>query len=167
MLFRSKGKMNEGSKRTLKTESKVYQPCYRCGGKHAPQVCRFKQENCHHCSKIGHIARMCRNKKLHGQTQYVQEEIKSEDDENENELFGVYTVYTASDGKQGIALSMNIEGKMVDMQVDTGAAVTLVSEVVYKEKRSHSTIVKSNMQLSTFSGQNIPIVGQVKVNAEY
>ena len=123
--------------------------------------------HCHHYSKIGHIARMCRNKKLHGQTQYVQEEIKSEDDENENELFGVYTVYTASDGKQGIALSMNIEGKMVDMQVDTGAAVTLVSEVVYKEKRSHSTIVKSNMQLSTFSGQNIPIVGQVKVNAEY
>lgn len=31
------------------------QPSYRCGGKHVASVCKFKQEKCHHCSKVGHI----------------------------------------------------------------------------------------------------------------
>ena len=33
--------------------------CYRCGGKHAPADCRFKDIDCHHCGKRGHIAKVC------------------------------------------------------------------------------------------------------------
>lgn len=39
-------------------QQQPHQPCYRCGGKHPATVCRFKQEKCHHCTKVGHIARM-------------------------------------------------------------------------------------------------------------
>ena len=34
-------------------------PCYRCGGKHPSDKCRFRDEECHHCGKKGHIARAC------------------------------------------------------------------------------------------------------------
>ena len=37
--------------------------CYRCGGKHNQQTCRFKSETCHFCNKRGHIAKVCRSKK--------------------------------------------------------------------------------------------------------
>ena len=37
-------------------------PCYRCGGKHNPARCRYKEENCHFCGKKGHIARICRRR---------------------------------------------------------------------------------------------------------
>ncbi len=34
--------------------------CYRCGGDHKQQECRFLQEQCHKCGKTGHIRKMCR-----------------------------------------------------------------------------------------------------------
>ena len=38
------------------------QECYRCKGtKHNAANCKFKQEKCHACGKVGHIARACRN----------------------------------------------------------------------------------------------------------
>ena len=36
--------------------------CHRCGGKHAPSVCTFKDAECHNCGKKGHIARVCCSK---------------------------------------------------------------------------------------------------------
>ena len=36
--------------------------CYRCGGKHRPSDCRFKDVDCHYCGKTGHISRVCRSR---------------------------------------------------------------------------------------------------------
>ncbi|XP_049269054.1 uncharacterized protein LOC125757516 [Rhipicephalus sanguineus] len=36
--------------------------CYRCNGKHAPQLCSFRKAACFKCKKIGHIAKACRSK---------------------------------------------------------------------------------------------------------
>ena len=37
-------------------------PCYRCGGSHSHQVCRFQDSTCHYCHKRGHIAKVCKSK---------------------------------------------------------------------------------------------------------
>ncbi len=59
--------------------------CYRCGGKHRSRECRFKDSKCHHCQKIGHLARCCRLKAQQAntkqrtpsdQTNQVQEETQ-------------------------------------------------------------------------------------------
>lgn len=42
--------------------------CYRCGGKHSARDCKFKNEKCHTCSKIGHITCACRKGKAFSQT---------------------------------------------------------------------------------------------------
>lgn len=102
------------------------QQCYRCGGKHTASACKFKTEKCHHCSKMGYIARVCRNRNKTMRTQYVEQEDEAND--SESELFGILSVYTAADGNHGIDIEMDIEGSPVQMQLDTGAAVTLVSE---------------------------------------
>ena len=36
--------------------------CFMCGGKHSGQSCKFKSAKCYRCSKIGHLASVCRNK---------------------------------------------------------------------------------------------------------
>ncbi|KAI4881013.1 hypothetical protein NFI96_011262 [Prochilodus magdalenae] len=58
-----KKKTNVEYQKTSQTGFKTHQTCYRCGGSHAAHVCRSKNEKCHHCSKVGHIARACREKK--------------------------------------------------------------------------------------------------------
>lgn len=138
-------------------------PCYRCGGKHAAQLCRFKQEKCHHCFKIGHISRMCRNK----QTHYVEQEAHEYDDDEENAMLGVRSVFTASSNKRGIKVHVKLEGKGLDMLLDTGADATLVSEVFYEECLSHLPLEECFQRLSTFTGERIPTLGQVNVNARY
>lgn len=41
--------------------------CYRCGGKHSPQVCRYKEERCFGCGLTGHIRSRCRKTRNFGQ----------------------------------------------------------------------------------------------------
>ena len=36
--------------------------CYRCGAKHTPAECRFKDAVCHYCGKKGHIAKACHSR---------------------------------------------------------------------------------------------------------
>ena len=66
--------------------------------------------------------------KTEGQQMVIatRETADSEDgDDDELELF---TVYTAQGKKDGIFVSMEISGKPVKMQVDTGASVSLIPE---------------------------------------
>ncbi|XP_060791211.1 uncharacterized protein K02A2.6-like [Neoarius graeffei] len=70
-------------------------------------------------------------------------------------------------GKKDIRVNVKLEGTPVAMQLDTGAAVTLVSEMAYKKHLSHLPLKESKVRLSTFSGENIPLMGQVTVNAKY
>ncbi len=44
---------------------KCDKPCYRCGGQHIPQACKFSTAVCHYCKKRGHIARVCLTKTRH------------------------------------------------------------------------------------------------------
>ena len=61
--------------------------CYRCLGNHNPADCKFRNSECYHCKKIGHLSRACRDKQgLQEQTRY----ITSEEDwtkEDEYSLF--------------------------------------------------------------------------------
>ena len=36
-----------------------YSPCFRCGGAHVPSSCPYLQYQCHTCSSVGHLAKMC------------------------------------------------------------------------------------------------------------
>ncbi len=35
------------------------QKCSRCNSNHDAKTCRFKNEKCHNCNKVGHISRAC------------------------------------------------------------------------------------------------------------
>ncbi|XP_046905914.1 uncharacterized protein LOC124487556 isoform X2 [Hypomesus transpacificus] len=59
-----------------------------------------------------------------------------------------------------------LDGKAVQMQVDTGAAVSLVSEVVYKEKQHHLTPQPTKITLKTYTGETVPVRGIVTVTVK-
>lgn len=98
------------------------------------------------------------------------------DGDNENS-FGLYIMYSASDGNDGCMVDMIIEGQNVKMQLDTGACVSLVSEIMYegslahlvkcRRRQRHFTLSPCKMPLSSFSGEPIPMLWKVFVNVEF
>ena len=59
----SKRRPPRGTRARVETGRSMEIACYRCGGRHAPRDCRFKDAVCHSCKKRGHLARVCRSKR--------------------------------------------------------------------------------------------------------
>ena len=120
--------------------SKPTQPCYRCGNQgHSPSICRFKEEMCRKCGKKGHIARVCHStrqgragtnvrRSTHKKTERTKW-LGNESEESDADL-PLYQVSTRP--THPIKVKMKIQGKPVVMEVDTGAAVSVISEETYK-----------------------------------
>ena len=53
-----------------------------------------------------------------------------------------------------------MDGKSVGMLVDTGAGVSIINEVTYRELRSPlPKLQAANINLTSYTGQTIPVLG--------
>ena len=53
------------------------------------------------------------------------------------------------------------------MEVDTGAAVSIISEMQFKQLFPKVKLDKSSIQLRTYTGEKLPVLGQINVRAQY
>ena len=61
-----------------------------------------------------------------------------------------------------------MDGKSVDMLVDTGTGVSNINEATNRELRSpFSKLHVSDINLTSYTGQSIPVLGQNEVVTEY
>ena len=59
-----------------------------------------------------------------------------------------------------------LEGKPVSMKVDTGSAVSMVSEVK-KKWLKHLKLQPTQFHLKTYSGKSLPLLGEIRVAVKY
>ena len=52
----------DGTRRVNGRSMQYKSSCFRCGGSHNAQTCRFKELNCFYCKQKGHIAERCPNR---------------------------------------------------------------------------------------------------------
>ena len=151
---RTKNKVNRGT------------DCYRCGAKHNPDQCRFKSVNCHACGKLGHIAKVCRTKK---KFQNSDSDGTSKSTHQVVELSSNTTEYNllpigCQEGRP-LQTTVKLEGHPFVMEVDTGAAVSLINENVYKSSPvlRRLPLQSSSTQLRTYTGEGITVKGELSV----
>ena len=141
--------------------------CYRCGGKHNQLTCRFKSETCHFCNKRGHIAKVCNSKKRQSAQNRATHQVTQDtptDVPTEYNLFNMPCQQVKS-----LQAVINIEGHPLMMEVDTGAAVSIISN---KTRNSIPNLRKLVLQstsakLRTYTGETIQVVGELSVKVEY
>ena len=138
-----------------------------CGEAHTLQSCRFKNQNCRFCKKQGHIKKGCKKKKASGKPQSDDRHpVRYVDDVDDSAAFGELYHVHESNSEPTIVVPVQINRTKVSMELDTGASVSVMSESTWKEKFSSYRIELSKVQLKTYSGETLNVMGQLQVNVE-
>lgn len=163
-------------------DSSPTRPCYRCGQPgHSAAECWCKDLDCHACGKKGHVEKACRGKKkgtqstqkntykykraaTHKKKVHVMEKENSASESTDDEL--PLHILSLPGGSDSYWTTPLLEGNPVRMEIDTGAAVSLVSETVYKEHLHHLPIQRARVVLKTYTGETVAVKGLVKVKVE-
>ena len=155
-------------------------PCYRCLGNHAPQACQFKEAECHKCKKVGHIAKACKIKQNHPRleprqrprrTHYVDDSPGPEPDEltptTPDSSYNLFTV--TGSGHNPILLQVTVNQTAIQMELDTGASLSLINKQTFDviADHSHITLRTTDVHLKTYTGEALEILGEAEVTVNY
>ena len=152
--------------------------CYRCGRTdHTPQNCRARLYNCNNCGKQGHLAKVCKSGKStqnpsphkpRHSAYNIEEDV---DQEESPPATSDYTMYkTSSQTKEPpLVVNMLINNNEVSMEIDTGASVSIISENTYESVfTAKPQLCRNNeVELRTYTGQKIPVVGSCTVTVSH
>ena len=145
--------------------------CYRCGrSNHDEQACRFRRATCHSCGKVGHIASACRSRKAkpvprnvsrnpNDRTKWVEVET------TETEDLSLFTIGERANSQ--ITVQVNANGKELAMELDTGAAVSLISLNTKNAFFPEVPLQQSRVNLRTYTGEQIEVKGEILVDVQY
>ena len=168
------GKMDQRSRETQPTQDSVVRQCPRCGNTgHLAGECRFKDSVCHRCKKRGHLKRVCRARGPRGRGQRTQApatyqmEVEPEDCYTEVDDL-ILSVNSVGKGtvKPYLAV-LEVNGKPMKMEVDTGAAVTLISQKTQKSLFPNAVLEKPGLKLPTYTTEPIRVLGQMNVSVKH
>ena len=134
-------KVNKKPKRKEQNRQDLSQSnCDHCGKRnHKSQKCRLKNAAFYKCNKKGHIGLICKA------VNYTEESGKND----------ILSVNSRNTGKFKIIVTIDIWGKPIVMEVDTGSSVSLIS---YREFVHHFGKIKSETPksvLKTYSNETI------------
>ena len=137
---------------------------------HRAEACRFSLEKCRKCGKIGHIAKKCCTREYANQVTNPD----TDDSDSENQVTDLEAeidtdlngVVTAKSTKAGYLVTVAIGGNNVAMQLDTGAAVSIIPETTYKSHLSKFTLTETK-PLKSYSGDKLELLGQIRVPVKY
>ena len=134
------------------------------------------------CGKSGHIAKMCRNKRKvqrrpsqhnrnYRETHAISEESESQ---SNSEVTGHLKVVNwlradllrKTRENKPMLITVAMEGKGLEMEVDTGAAVSILPYREYERSFNHLALKPSRVKLKTYSGERITPKGELTVGGK-
>ncbi|XP_064486429.1 uncharacterized protein LOC135398834 isoform X2 [Ornithodoros turicata] len=147
-----------------KTRSGLSAECSRCASaKHASLSCPFINATCYQCNKKGHIRRACKSrarKRYQGG-----KPIPKRYDAVRTLSIPIKGI---QDGKSDpIGVTMTVNGIPLTMELDTGAAVSVISAHDFKATFGYGQFQKTDLKLRTYTGEEVAPLGVVQVQVQY
>ena len=157
--------------------------CYRCGNAgHLAATCPYSTYSCRRCNKVGHLEKRCHMKMPTPAAQSKPAAIRKVcachtfqencgNVEGEVDQFSLDPLNLFVLEKQVAAEPVMVEvlmnGRSVRMEVDTGAAVSVMSLSNYDRVRNDQQLKKSDLRLKTYTGEIVRPCGVGEVSVEY
>ena len=166
-------------------------PCHRCGKLgHTGQECTFRDAECHKCKKNGHIARVCRSagrqsaspqsrdardRRYRRAAKWVGSGVTPSDNATTDNatmgpddlLCNVNSLVLGSETKKPYKVVVEVNGKSLNMEIDTGASVSLISTATKDTFFPTVNLAKTGMSLSTYTAQPIQVLGKMHMSVRY
>ena len=153
--------------KTTKHESGGEQACHRCGTKgHTPQNCRFKTQTCHFCKGQGHISRVCWKRMQSRDSEDATRGKGKPQTTHHVDEKSLIVVYSISDDR-GVTVEMDIAGRQIKLEIDTGATVTVIPTSTYQKNLKHIQLRPSRTRLHAYNGQPLNVQGEAEVTVGY
>ena len=143
-----------------------------------PAHCKFKDAVCHSGGKRGFISPACHRKKRddtrkqfstfktrgrRNTTKWVSTSIEDNSDTSDD-----FTLFTFR-GKSTppILIDLELNNRNIVMELDTRAAMSLISETTKKELFPTVNLRHSEVVLKTYTSEKITVLGKMDVNVKY
>ncbi|XP_032069735.1 uncharacterized protein K02A2.6-like [Thamnophis elegans] len=154
--------------------------CGGCGGNHERAECRFRQALCQRCGRKGHIAWVCRAAQPMSSSELQTDRFRHPRNQTEGPKKPRMDCHAIlRNANQGLAchqvqkkiqLTVNIEGRPCEMELDTGSATSIVSWSMIKRllpQLSKRQLQDCNLTLRDYQGNLIPVIGTRKVRVQF
>ena len=154
------------------------QPCDRCGLKnHTRDKCWYRDKECFNCGKVGHLKVECRSEKRTrhnpqnvsnlSRTHYVEQTDHPNETEFETAIFGVTERTPESSATKPYTVPVEIEGISLELELDMGVAVSIVSYTDYNKYFCHIPLSYTTRHLHVYLGSPLQVAGEIIVSVKY
>lgn len=173
VYFRSNNNSNRG---TLSQRR-----CYNCGDqghlKFDPS-CPARGKTCNNCGRTGHLARVCRSgqqpqpyknprNSLKPQSNDSSSTSKNRSAVDSDTSVGVILMSSKPGSRLLKRLVCTVAGTEIELLVDTGAVASILNYSTFRSLRQLPDLKESNVNLISYTGQAIYVIGHAKVTVIY
>lgn len=130
--------------------------CSVCGFGHHVSACKFRNYKCDRCGVKGHLRRMCPRKV---QQNFIECCIDDDDGDDGKRVILNLRSYNSDPMRETVLVS---EHKL-SFEIDTGSAVTVIPEQVYKTYFSEIPLSLTKTILQSYNGSNIVTLGTLSL----
>ena len=136
--------------------------CYRCGDEsHLANQCRHRGTICLHCGLKGHLAKACRKKEdvsranntrkfKESTNNYMSNESENNNPEIEEEIYHIHALSGKADP---YLVKLEVDGKEIKFEIDTGAGITVICEKAYREQFNGKRLEPTKAKIKTYSNE--------------
>ena len=130
---------------------------------------------CHARGKKGHLAKVCRYlqprtpKPVNAKGKPPIDKLRNHwIEEQEAEPFPDDGILKVQDHRtKPLQVTVELNGKSVVMEVDTGAAVSLMSETTQRNLFPNTELQQTAVKLHTYTAESLSVVGTMEVKVKY
>ena len=175
---------NRSSHDVKKVEG-TFPECLRCGKtNHSVEKCFYWKAQCHGCQKLGHIKTKCPEKRAPrakgGESKKSREKRKRKPggihsieqtvtmtEPLDKTAWPMFTVVDSQGRCKELIVPVLIDVKSVDLELDTGASVTIILNYVWSGVLAAKSLQQTDVKLKSYSKHEIPVPREAKVRVSY
>ena len=137
---------------------------------HSSDTCFFRNSKCRGCKKIGHNVKKISHEgakpgKWEGHLKAKTKVREKKEDTAKGSNGSDWPMFTDSDSRgksKEFIVPVIIDGKTVDMELDTGASVTIIPKSVWTDVLASKPVERTDIKLCVIPGTKFPLLEKLR-----